>query len=144
MKWNYIRYLILIFAIITSLDSYSQNFGLTVNITNIKSIKGEIKLALYTEKESFLDKEKVFRRITFKITQVSEKYIITNLPKGVYAIALFQDANSDGKCNTNFLGAPKEGYGFSNNYKPFLSAPSFSDCKFNIQDVKAITIALIN
>ncbi len=138
------KYLILIFAIIIGQNAYSQTFGLTVTITNIKIIKGEIKLAIYTENKFFLQKEGEYRRIAFKITQSPQKYIITNLPKGDYAIALFQDENSDGKCNTNLLGVPKEGYGFSNNYKPFLSSPSFSDCKFTINDNKALTIALIN
>lgn len=138
------KYLILIFVIIISQNAHSQTFGLTVTITNIKYVKGEIKLAIYTDKKSFLKKGEEFRRISFKITQAQEKYIITNLPKGDYAIALYQDENSDGECNTNFLGIPKEAYGFSNNYKPFLSSPSFGDCKFNMKDNKALTIALIN
>lgn len=138
------KYLILIFTIVVNQSAYSQTFGLTLKITNIKHIKGDIKIAIYTDKNTFLQKEGEFRRITFKVTQTQEKYIITNLPKGDYAIALFQDENTDGKCNTNFLGVPKEGYGFSNNYKPLLSSPSYSDCKFTFNDNKALTIALIN
>ncbi len=138
------KYSILLFSMIISQNTHSQTFGLTVTIANIKYIKGEIKLAIYTDNNSFLKKGHEFRQYTFKITQSTEKYSIPDLPKGDYAIALFQDQNSDGKCNTNFLGVPKEGYGFSNNYKPFLSSPSFSDCKFTINDNKALAIALIN
>ena len=136
------KYFLLLFTIIACEHVHSQTFGLTLNITNIKIIKGEIKIAIYSDKKSFLTKGEEYRRFSFKVTQSLEKCLITNLPKGDYAIALFQDENSDGKCNSNFLGVPKEGYGFSNNYKPVLFAPSFSDCKFSITDNKSLTIAL--
>ena len=41
------------------------------------------------------------------------------------------------------MGKPKEGYGASNNPQNKLSAPSFDQCKFNVdQGGKSIGIAL--
>jgi uncharacterized protein (DUF2141 family) len=36
----------------------------------------------------------------------------------------------NGKLDTKWLGVPKEGYGFSNDVKGLLGAPSFSDASF--------------
>jgi uncharacterized protein (DUF2141 family) len=50
---------------------------------------------------------------------------------GLYAVVMFQDANADGDLNIGPLG-PKEGYGFSNDVRPFLSAPSLNSALFPV------------
>ena len=54
------------------------------------------------------------------------------LPHGEYAIAIFVDANRNGKMDKNFLGIPKEQYGFSNNVMGRMAAPSFEQAKFEV------------
>ena len=122
----------------------AQTSGLAITITNIRITKGVIRIGIYNNKTSFPKEGKALEQYTFKVTQPSEKFDIHGLPRGVYAIALFHDENSDGICNTDFFGIPKEGYGFSNNYKPKLSAPSFNDCKFVVGQNTSLTIKLIN
>ena len=56
-----------------------------------------------------------------------------DLPEGTYAIALFVDANENLKIDKNFLGIPKEQYGFSNNAMGKLSGPSFQQAKFQVK-----------
>jgi uncharacterized protein (DUF2141 family) len=43
------------------------------------------------------------------------------------------DSNSNQKLDTNWIGIPKEGYGFSNNAKATLGPPSFDQVKFNLK-----------
>ena len=52
---------------------------------------------------------------------------------GRYALVMFHDANADGDLNLGPLG-PKEGYGFSNNVKPVLSAPSLRSVSFPLAE----------
>jgi uncharacterized protein (DUF2141 family) len=47
------------------------------------------------------------------------------VPPGQYAVVVIHDENSNMKLDRNFLGIPKEGFGFSNNPRVILSAPSF-------------------
>jgi uncharacterized protein (DUF2141 family) len=54
------------------------------------------------------------------------------IPDGEYAIAFFIDANGNKKLDKNFLGIPKEQYGFSNNAMGTLSAPTFEQAKFQV------------
>ena len=53
-----------------------------------------------------------------------------DIPPGTYALAVVHDENMNGKLDTNLLGIPKEGYGFSNDAKALLGAPSFSAASF--------------
>jgi uncharacterized protein (DUF2141 family) len=50
---------------------------------------------------------------------------------GRYALVMFHDANADGELNLGPFG-PKEGYGFSNNVRPFLAPPSLSSALFPV------------
>lgn len=53
------------------------------------------------------------------------------LPRaGNYALFVYHDANGNNDIDTGFLGIPKEGYAFSNNVRPKLSAPSFKSTHF--------------
>ena len=103
---------------------------LTVTIDNLKSPSAPVIVSFYTPQNKFLDlldqKKYQFKP---KNGKLSEK--ITDLPYGVYAIAIFEDLDSDGKIGKNMLGIPTEPYAFSQNYKPKIHAPSFDDCKFD-------------
>jgi uncharacterized protein (DUF2141 family) len=49
-----------------------------------------------------------------------------NLPPGNYGVAVIHDENKNHKLDRNFLGIPKEGFGFANNPHVGLSAPPFN------------------
>ena len=78
-------------------------------------------------------KNKSFKKYSKKAKSDSLILRLKNIPKGNYAISLYQDINSHNVCNLSFAGIPKEPFGFSNNYKPFLKKPSFKDCQFSLQ-----------
>jgi uncharacterized protein (DUF2141 family) len=66
------------------------------------------------------------------------------LPAGRYAIAVLHDENSNHKLDRNLIGWPKEGFGFSNNPKVGMSAPSFDAAAMQINcPVTETTIHLI-
>lgn len=48
-----------------------------------------------------------------------------DLPPGNYAVAAIHDENSNARLDRNFLGVPKEGFGFANNPHISFSAPPF-------------------
>ncbi len=59
---------------------------------------------------------------------------VMNLPPGRYALALYHDMNDNWKLDKNFVGYPKEPFGFSNNYRPIFTGPSFEDCVFEVKE----------
>ncbi|MBK7861864.1 MAG: DUF2141 domain-containing protein [Archangiaceae bacterium] len=60
---------------------------------------------------------------------------------GTYAISVFHDEDGDGVLKTNFVGAPKEPLGFSNDARGSFGPPKFDDAKF-AHDGKARTLAI--
>ncbi len=54
-----------------------------------------------------------------------------DIEPGTYALGVVHDENMNGKMDTNWLGVPEEGYGFSSGAKVSMSAPSFEDASFS-------------
>ena len=47
------------------------------------------------------------------------------VPPGRYGIVVIHDENDNMKLDRDFVGIPKEGFGFANNPQVIISAPSF-------------------
>ncbi len=137
------KYIVFIFIAFWSQNLYSQKYDLTITISGLKSSEGGIQIGLYNDKESFPLVDKQYKLFYFDAKGFSGAYTIKDLPGGEYAVAIFHDRNADKICNTNFLGIPKEAYGFSKNIKPRLSAPTFNDCKVDLKFNMSIDIKLI-
>lgn len=137
------NYLILLFAFF-ALGPSSEKNDLTVTISNIKHIEGSLEIGLFDEDGRFLEEGQARKSISVEVTGPSETFVIKDLPKGTYAISLYHDRNSNGKCDRNFFGIPKEPYAFSQNFKPKLSAPKFEDCQFELTDDHSMEIELLH
>lgn len=135
--------LFILYGILSSLFS-TENPQLIVKISNIEKIQGEIKIGIFNSEASFLKEGAALKNYSVKVEKNTATITITNLPKGEYAVSMYHDENSDNECNRNFIGIPKEAYGFSNNIKPKMAAPKYKDCKFNFSENKTLNIKLIN
>lgn len=141
------KYILSALAVFFAISSYADNpatYDLKIKITNIKKVKGNIKLGIFNNSTSFLEPGKEYKSITKKVTGNEVTFTLSNLPKGTYAFSLFQDVNSDEKCNLNFIGIPVEPYAFSNNFKPKFSKPDFKDCDIEVTKDELVTIKLIH
>lgn len=139
MKTNIISFILLI-SVNTALFA-QHNFS--VEVTSLKPGQGYVFFGLYDKEKGFLDEESQIAIAKVKATGNKVAYTFKNLPDGDYAVAVYQDANSNGKCDRNMIGYPTEGYGFSKNYKPKFSAPIFDDVKIGINQSYTTSIALI-
>ena len=116
-----------------------QASELVINLSDQKKA-GTLMLAIYNNAEAFegsVVKEKrsevgVFKGLELYLEPKDSTQLSTEIPDGDYAIAFFIDANGNKKLDKNFLGIPKEQFGFSNNAMGTLSAPSFEQAKFRV------------
>lgn len=115
---------------------------LQVEITNIKSKKGTLRMGIYLPNEKFgVNKPGITKIIDIKST--SNQTATFELEPGRYALAIYHDLNGNDAMDKNFVGIPKEPYGFSKNFRPKFSAPSFEDCAFEVlADGKNISVKL--
>ncbi|GAB3499553.1 hypothetical protein GCM10027341_23080 [Spirosoma knui] len=115
--------------------------NLKVDIQNVRHAKGAVYVALFRPGPDFPQgKPTEGRKLDAETNSVSTTFAVE---PGDYAIAVYHDENGNGKMDKRMFGIPKEPYGFSNNFRPTMSAPKFTDCKFTVgTDGKAISIKL--
>jgi uncharacterized protein (DUF2141 family) len=113
----------------------SSETSITIEITNIKHPKGTLRLGVFRAGNTFgstYTKPDFGQMVT--VTGKGIERTVINLPPGRYALALYHDMNDNWKLDKNFVGYPKEPYGFSNNYRPVFSGPNFEDCAFEVKE----------
>jgi uncharacterized protein (DUF2141 family) len=120
---------------------------LTVRVTGARNNKGRIALALFRSEAGFPgDSSKAIQLEQTEINSEthSAQFVLRAVPYGVYAVSVFHDENANGKLDKNFVGAPKEGYGASNNPRKRMGPPPFDEAKFSLsQPEQSIEIKLI-
>jgi uncharacterized protein (DUF2141 family) len=127
---------IILFLIIqTAISSacFSQ-FKLDIEVTDISNNKGNIMLQLFDSTQNVIKEE---------MSQIKDKkciITIDNLIAGRYAVRYYHDENADGKMETNLVGKPTEGYGFSNNVIGKFGPPAFEKWLFRIDSDKKIIL----
>lgn len=129
----------LIFCGLLSINANA--YELTLNIDGISKPTGAMMIAIANSDQSFSGKTANFKEFKIPVTQASMKINLGDLPAGDYAVKLYQDENDNGQMDSNMLGIPSEGYGFSNNGGA-MGQPDFKDAKFSISQDTVISIHL--
>jgi uncharacterized protein (DUF2141 family) len=117
---------------------------LVVQVKPVNEARGELSVALYRKPSDFPHPVRVYVAQTPKAVKGTNLVRFTNLPPGFYAAAVYHDENANKKLDKNLFGAPTEPYGFSNDARRLMSAPSFEEARFEIRDneVKEISILI--
>lgn len=123
-------------------DALAQN-RYTIVLDGLGKEKGTLMIAWYNSATTFPshDKALFFQRVTVE-GKDSATVDFENITSGKYAIAAFLDENGDGKLSTNFMGIPKERYGFSNNVRPAMRAARFEEAAFEVDGDGKMVIRL--
>jgi uncharacterized protein (DUF2141 family) len=139
--------LILLLGSSTRLMAQLGMATLTVRVNGVHNDKGRIALALFHSEAGFPgDSSKAVRVQQAEIDAQtrSATFVLQGLPYGVYAVSVFHDENMNGKLDKNFVGAPKEGYGASNNPRKRMGPPPFDESRFSLDHPEqSIDIRLI-
>jgi len=110
----------------------AQTASLEVNVNNIKSQKGSIRVGLFNSEKDFMKNAvegKVVKASANEVTVIFE-----NLQPGDYALSVIHDENENGKLDSNVFGIPKEGFAFGNNAMGPFGPPSYEEAKITIRD----------
>src|SRR5579864_8327859 len=105
--------------------------ALRVSVSGMRSAKGNVTITIYPDDAAhFLDgKYKVARQQVPTTLPITTACFVLPAP-GNYAVALFHDENANGHLDTNALGIPTEGYGFSNNPTLYFGPPDLGRVRF--------------
>lgn len=101
---------------------------LRIHVDGFRNAKGNLGTVLFKTSSGWPeDLNKTFRHGPAPIDQASRIAVAnwTDIPPGDYAVAAIHDENSNHHLDRNFFGIPKEGFGFANNPRVTIAAPSF-------------------
>ena len=123
----------------------SSCIGIHVTVLNIRNSAGNVSCALFDSEVGFPIEflRYATNLMSVKIRDAHARFDFLDIPPGTYALAVIHDENMNGKLDTNWLGIPTEGYGFSKDVKGVLGPPLFSAASFpyDSQDME-LTISL--
>ena len=132
------RTLILLFIVLFSSSLFAHG---TIIITNVEHGDGYIDIKIYDSKEGFLKEDLANETVRKKATKGKTVVPLSKVHEGQIAIVVYHDEDSNGKLKTGLFWRPKEGYAFSNNYKP-KAPPKFSKASINLIHGKPVEIEL--
>ncbi len=108
-----------------------------VTITGLRNSKGAIVIGIFKDDPTF-QKEEAYASRNFQKKDISNgtMKVTLTLEPGVWGLSVLDDENLSGLMEYNFIGMPKEGFGFSDYYLAGLSKPKFNDFKFSVEEGK--------
>jgi uncharacterized protein (DUF2141 family) len=124
--------------------NYFPNSTLTVTVSGFTSASGNICVLLFNQSAGFpTNPDKAYKVIKTKVVSGAQDISIPDLPQGKYSVVVFHDKNANEKFDKNWLGMPKESYGFTNIPSDYCGTPSFEQTSFQISgNSHAVTIYL--
>lgn len=134
-----IKLILLLLLPAVSIDAQTVD----VTVTGIKSEKGQIAIGVFLDEESFRTEE-AYLEIQFPKKDIRDGVMTVSfsLKPGVYGLTLLDDENSNRKMEYNFLGIPKEGFGFSGYYHTGITRPKFDDFRFTVVQGQEMKISV--
>ena len=138
----------LMIACVVLAASAARSSELRVTVIGLRSESGELLIGLYESAKGFegaIANAKTSGIMADRNRLVgvamrargSQQAVFAQLPPGRYAVIVIHDENDNGRLDANAIGIPTEGYGFSNDARGFLSAPSFDAAAVTIGDADA-------
>jgi len=103
--------------------------SLRIHVDGLRNSTGVVGSIIFKSPDGWPeDKEKSFRHGPTPIAPGERQATVVweHLPVGDYGVAVIHDENRNAKLDRNFIGVPKEGFGFVNNPHVGLSAPPFA------------------
>lgn len=108
-------------------------FTLTVVVKHELPASGQVKVSVFNSQSTFL-KSPYAQKQTHVGTEGETIINFENLPAGDYAVSAIHDQDANGKLNRNFIGKPREPFGFSNNVRVRFAPPAFDKTKFTVTE----------
>lgn len=130
-------------AVVSLLSAASASAAdLTVRIDGVRNPVGQLMLSLVDSPAGWDNQARPVagRRVAADAGTI--ELVFPDLVAGDYALMVFHDENDNGKLDSNLIGMPVEGYGFSNNPR-VMRKPTWEESRFTLaEDGQVVVIDL--
>jgi uncharacterized protein (DUF2141 family) len=117
-------------ATVATASAQSAN-TISVPVSGLRNNNGQVRCGLFNSAATFRQPGKEMMGVAVAIANQQATCVFNNVPPGgTYAVAVFHAENNETQLQTNFLGVPKQGYGFSRNPSTSFGPPSFNDAAY--------------
>jgi uncharacterized protein (DUF2141 family) len=113
----------------------AQAATIEVRVTAVAGGKGTVKVAV-CDREHFLKQCAYTASVPAK--EGENVIAVHGVPKGTWAVLVYQDENGNGQLDRNFIGIPKENYGFSRDAAGKFGPPGFEDAAIQVGEDAAV------
>ena len=130
----------LVLAALSAAPAFAAD--LTVNLQGLRVQTGLIKVALVDSLEAWDGKAAPVQATGAPPQGEVAQFTFKDLKPGRYAVMITHDENGNGTLDSNLIGMPVEGYGFSNNPR-VMRKPTWDETRFEVGvDNLAINVEL--
>ena len=118
---------------------------LTVEVRGVRSGDGRLYVAVHAPetKDTFPAGTGV-AALRQRAQVGTVRFVLRDLSPGRYAVNAFHDENDNGDLDTNLLGIPSEGYGFTNDPDSSFGPPDFEEAAVDVGDTPAVAVLTLH
>jgi len=102
-----------------------------VRVSGVVGAKGKINVAV-------CDRERFLKQCAYTASAPARDgetvVALRDIPAGTWAVLAYQDENENSQLDRNFIGIPKENYGFSRDAASRFGPPGFDDAAIEVKD----------
>lgn len=128
-------------TLVCALGAHAAAATVEVRVSGVTAGKGKVNVAL-------CDKERFLKQCGYSGSapaRAAETVVtLKDIPAGTWAVLAYQDENENNELDRNFIGIPKENYGFSRNARGKFGPPGFEDAAIEVKDGTTVTPVKLN
>jgi len=113
----------------------TQAATVDVHVSNVAGGKGSLRVAV-------CDRERFLKQCAYTASMPAREgenvIAVPGVPKGTWAVLVYQDENGNGELDRNFIGIPKENYGFSRDAASKFGPPGFDEAAIQVGDEASV------
>lgn len=136
-------FFIALFISTYNIKAQEKTSTIKIEIIGLKNTKGQIMISINRGPEGWPEENFIEQRFISDFTSPNFTVVFENFSYGNYAVGVLHDEDKNGEMTSNFIGMPKEPFGFTRDYKVVFRAPKYEEANFEVdQPIKRLKINL--
>lgn len=116
----------------TFMNAQENTCDISINVLGFKNTTGQIMISINRGPEGWPEENFIEQRFIPEFTAPNFTIVFKDMPYGNYAVGVLHDKDENGEMTKNFIGMPKEAFGFTRDYNVVFRAPKYEEANFEV------------